>query len=625
MKPLDGNVSAASPAVTRSELALGVIAGSCTLAILYFARAVLIPIALAMILSLAIAPVVRLLRRLRLGHVGAVLVAASALAAVAVVLVSIVAVQLAHAATELPRYEQALLVKMQQIRTRVDALVPLPGAVFRMTPVAPIGPKDVGTSTQGVLQGGSLSIASNPFSALWPTLQSAGIVLIVLLFVMLEYEAIRNRFIRLVGVTDMRTTTAAINDAGERLSRFLISQLAVNVAVGSVSGIGLALMGFPHAPLWGVLTLLLRFVPYVGVLTAALSAVLLAAAVEPGWSLALMTLCLYVVIYVVAAQVVEPHLYGHMTGMSPLSVVVAALFWGWLWGPVGLVVSTPITLCLVVAGHHVLSLRFVNILLGDGPGLTLSQRFYQRALSGDSHEIIEAARSVLKRLSLASYGDTVLMPALRMSLEDLKSGELSTEQLQKVRRTAVDIVDTFGTGAVRRLRGRHKRNSVLDDPNPGRHLRHLRELELGQFQGRFDVAAGSVVVCVGLGYVGDDLATEILVRILRDLHVDARHLSIEEVFEPMPEGASPSLVSMVCVVSFSLEKDAEGRATTVSAQARTRFGDASLIALQFEVRESVLEPPNDQAIFDRVTHSIEETAQIALATVKAARPTIPAR
>ena len=622
MSSPDDPSPASNAAAARSEVALAVIAGSCVLAFLYVAQVVLVPIALAVILSLAIAPLVRLLRRLRLGQVGAVLVAAGTLSAGALVVAAVIAVQLAHAAAELPRYEAALLAKVRSIRARVDEQLVLPGrkdGTSREAATAAPAPDAADAFMASLPAGNAPSIVSNPLRVLWAPVRMAGITLVVLLFVMLEHEAMRDRFIRLAGVTDLRATTSAINDAGERLSRFLISQFAVNFSVGCVSGIGLALLGFPHATLWAVLTMLLRFVPYVGFITAALSAVLLGAAVEPGWSLALMTLGLYIVIDLVAAQVVEPYLYGHMTGMSPLSVVVAALFWGWIWGPVGLVVSTPITLCLVVAGHHVLSLGFVNILLGDAPGLTLPQRFYQRALSGDSHEIIESARDFLKRRSLAAYCDTVLIPALRLTRHDLASGQLTGDQRQKVRVTAVEVVDTFGTGTGRRLRRRHKRNSVLDDPSPGRHLRHLREQELGQWQGRFDVAAGSIVICIGLGSVGDDLATEILVRILRDLQLDARHLSIEDVSGPLPEGASSSLVSMVCIVSFSTARDVENRGDALADTVRASLGDPCVVALLLDDEALGGASGTAAAPFDRVAHSIEETAQLAIARVKATR------
>ena len=154
----------------------------------------------------------------------------------------------------------------------------------------------------------------------------------------------------------------------------------------------LSVLRLPQALLCGMLAGVMRFVPYVGVGIAALFAVVLAFAVDPGWSLALSTLGVFILLDIVVGQLVEPHLYGHATGLSPLSVVVSAIFWSALWGPVGLILSTPLTLCLLVAGRHVKGLGILELLLGNGQPLTLSQRFYQRALSGDPHEIIANAR-----------------------------------------------------------------------------------------------------------------------------------------------------------------------------------------------------------------------------------------
>ena len=184
-----------------------------------------------------------------------------------------------------------------------------------------------------------------------------------------------------------------INDAGERLSRFFVSQFAVNFGVGVLIWVGLSVIGLPHPMVWAALTTLLRFVPYVGIWIAALCSAVLAAAVDAGWGMAIATCGLFLVVELIASQLVEPQLYGHTTGLSPLSVVIAAIFWSWLWGPIGLIVSTPLTLCLLVAGRHIKALSLLDILLGDTQALTMPQRFYQRALSADSDEIIaERAR-----------------------------------------------------------------------------------------------------------------------------------------------------------------------------------------------------------------------------------------
>ncbi len=214
----------------------------------------------------------------------------------------------------------------------------------------------------------------------------------------------------------------------------------MNLGLGVMVWIGLSLIGLPHPLLWAALSAVLRFVPYVGIWIAALCATLLGAAVDPGWSLAATTLGLFVLIELAASQLVEPQLYGHTTGLSPLSVVIAAIFWSWLWGPIGLIVSTPLTLCLLVAGRHIKALSLLDVLLGDNHALTMPERFYQRALSADSDEIIASARVFLKRNSFANYCDLVLLPALHLARLDLESGTISLDQQAKVRSAMVAVI-----------------------------------------------------------------------------------------------------------------------------------------------------------------------------------------
>src|SRR5450631_263495 len=194
---------------------------------------------------------------------------------------------------------------------------------------------------------------------------------------------------------------------------------------------------------------MLYFARDVGVWIAAFCSALLASAVDTGWTMALETLGLFIVVELIASQLVEPQLYGHTTGLSPLSVVIAAIFWSWLWGPIGLIVSTPLTLCLLVAGRHIKALSLLDILLGDTQALTMPQRFYQRALSADSDEIIARAREFLKRNSFASYCDLVLLPALHLARLDLQSGAISADQQARVRSSMVAVIAAIG-GADRR-------------------------------------------------------------------------------------------------------------------------------------------------------------------------------
>jgi predicted PurR-regulated permease PerM len=414
----------------------------------------------------------------------------------------------------------------------------------------------------------SLQVLQKVMGSLWVPLETAGIVLVVLVFVLLEHEGVRDRFIRIAGGTDIRATTLALNDAGERLSRFFVSQFLVNLGVAGTVWIGLTIAGLPHALLWGAIAGVLRFVPYVGIWIAALFCTVLAAAVDPGWSLAITTLALFVAVELIAAQLVEPQLYGHTTGLSPLSVVVAAIFWSWLWGPVGLIVSTPLTLCLVVAGRHIKALSLLDLLLGDTQALTMPQRLYQRALSGDAEEIIGSARTFLKRNSFATYCDVVLMPALYLARLDVDTGAITAGQLARVRDTMVAVIGAIG-GEGRKSTRRHARDSVLDQSTIGRRLRSQREEVSGPFQGPLSVRPGSIMLCVGLGSTSDDLAAELLVRILRDQKVDARHVSIEDLSAPLPPGASPGGVSVVYLVSaYPSEERDRGESTARKVRER---------------------------------------------------------
>jgi hypothetical protein len=318
-------------------------------------------------------------------------------------------------------------------------------------------------------------------------------------------------------------------------------------------------------------------VPYIGVWIAALFAALLAAAVDPGWTLTLATLGLFVIVELLAGQLIEPQLYGHTTGLSPLSVVVAAIFWSWLWGPVGLIVSTPLTLCLVVAGRHIKALSVLDILLGDNQALTMPQRFYQRALSGDSQEIIAGARSFLKHNSFAAYCDVVLVPALALARLDLDMGAISERQQVQVRDVMIAVIAAIG-GEGREFSRRQGRGAVLDNLSIGRQLRTQRERRDGPFQGPLAVPPGSIMICIGMGSSADDLAAELLVRILRDQKVDARHLSIDDLSAPPPPDAVPGSVSVVYLVSaFPSEERKKGE--SVATLIRERFPAIHLVTV----------------------------------------------
>ncbi|WP_284330804.1 AI-2E family transporter [Dyella flagellata] len=606
-----------------------IIATGVLLALLYLGKDVLVPIILAVILGLLMAPFVRRLQRLGLGHAYAVFISVLVLALFATGLMTVIGSQIVHLAGSLPQYERTIQAKLQilhdvtigRLQAMRGEMGKVAGALGATSGAAGAGQNASAMATSAYvapiqlppLSGGPWDAIRGVLSSLWSPLETAGIVLVVLVFVLLEYESLRDRFIRVIGGTDLRATTVAINDAGGRLSRFFVSQFSVNFGVGFAIWLGLAVIGLPNALLWGVLTAVLRFVPYVGVWLAALLAGLLAAAVTPGWSLMLLTLGLFALVELVVSQLVEPQLYGHATGLSPLAVVVAAIFWSWLWGPMGLVLSTPMTLCLVVAGRHVRALTLFEILLGDAPALTMPQRFYQRALSGDSDEIIAEARVFLRQKSFARYCDVVLLPALQLAQMDLRQGAINPDQLHKARAAVVRVIETLGRETPAQPRWR-RRTSVLDDDNIGHYLRQQRERISGRWQGPLAVAPGSIVLCLSSGVREDDLITEILVRVLRDLHIDARHVSIKDIEafqQERPPEATPNAVSMVHVVITDIANEWEP-GDAVAKEVRQRLAQATIVAVLLPNLLEAPALPETGPHVDRVAKSFEEAAQFAI-------------
>ena len=288
---------------------------------------------------------------------------------------------------------------------------------------------------------GALSTLAAIIAPLVSPLTTTGIVVIFVIFILLQRQDLRNRLVRLAGSADISRTTAALDEAGERLSKPFPTQIAFNAAFGVAIGIGLQLIGVPSAPLWGLIAMILRFVPYIGAFISAVFPLILAAAVGSGWQMLLMTATLFVVMEILAGQVLEPVIFGHSSGLSPVAIIVSASFWTWLRGPVGLVLATPLTVCLVVVGRHVDRLQFLDIMLGDQPALTPSQLVYQRLLAGDPIEAAEQARAYLKTAPLENYYDSILNGGLGLAATDDRLGHLDAERLDRLTAAVRELVD----------------------------------------------------------------------------------------------------------------------------------------------------------------------------------------
>jgi predicted PurR-regulated permease PerM len=370
---------------------------------------------------------------------------------------SIVASQVVHLADNLPRYEWNLRAKIRDLRIAV----PSGGVVERTSDMLRDLGKELQKATQpegeGEPGGAKEPVKPIPVQVQQPTpplqtlrevggplvapIATAGLVLVFVIFMLLQREDLRDRIIRLGGSSDVARTTEAMNDAARRISRYLLMQLVINVLYGIPVGVGLYFIGVPNPILWGLLATILRFVPYVGPAIAALFPIALSFAVAPGWTLPLLTLALFVTLELIINNVLEPWLYGSSTGLSPVAILVAAVFWTTLWGPVGLLLSTPLTVCLVVLGRHVPHLGFFDVLLGDEPALDPEVKFYQRLLARDPEEATELAEEYLEDEPLDKLYDAVVMPALALAEQDRLRGSLDRETVQGIAEDAIRVID----------------------------------------------------------------------------------------------------------------------------------------------------------------------------------------
>jgi predicted PurR-regulated permease PerM len=429
---------------------------------LYFGRSVLVPLALAVLLSFMLAPAVHWLRHMRAGRVAAVAVTVVVAFLAISAFAAIVAEEISLLGPELPEYRYNIESKLRALPRaiplqRVAAALHQAAAELKKSeksaaaPAAP--PSDSGTTAAEPAkplpvenvqpEPTPLQIAETIIGPLLSPLAMAGLVIVLVVFILLEREELRNRLLRLAGGGDLHRTTEAMNEAAQRVSRYLLSQLAVNAVEGTLIGIGLAVIGIPNAALWGILALLLRFIPYLGIVIAALFPMALAIAVAPGWSLLAWTALLFVTTELIVANVVEPRLYAGSTGLSSVAVITAAVFWTWLWGPIGLLLSTPLTACLLVLGRHVPQLRFLDVLLGSEPVLTPDETFYQRLLADDPEEATEQAEQFAKEKSIEEFAEEVAIPVLARAQADSDSGILPPERRGTVKEGFAKILENL--------------------------------------------------------------------------------------------------------------------------------------------------------------------------------------
>ncbi|TGQ12340.1 MULTISPECIES: AI-2E family transporter [unclassified Mesorhizobium] len=431
-----------------------------TVAALYFGREVFLPIAVALLLTFAIAPVVSSLKRAGVPRIAAVIASVAGAFAALSLFSFVVATQVSDLAQNIPLYQINILTKVRALKenglgggiiSRLGGVIERVGQeIDRQEPQLPSAaqaPKREPIPVEVVSHEKPLEVLQNLIGPLLSPLGSAGLVVIVVIFMLMEREDLRDRFIRLVGYGDLHRTTQALQDAGKRVGQYLLMQLVVNIIYAVPITIGLWVLGIPNALLWGLLALALRFVPYIGPIIGALLPLFLALAVAPGWSLLLWTAALFVVVELVTGNVIEPWLYGSHTGLSPLAIIVAAIFWTWLWGPIGLVLSTPLTVCLVVLGRHVPQFEFLDVLFGNEPVLEPHARLYQRLLAGDPDEATDHAEEMLEEKYLFQFYDQVAIPALLLGEQDRERGVMDDVQRRQLADSAMTLVANLDDSA----------------------------------------------------------------------------------------------------------------------------------------------------------------------------------
>ena len=434
---------------------LTVVLSTVLLAGLYFGRDVLIPLSLAALITFLLSPLVTLLERW-LGKVLPVLLAMSLVLGGAVTLGWVLGRQAVDLANELPGYKENIRSKLRSVQlseggaydklseTVDDLKKELPGGGDKKRGLGSGRDKKEPAFPVEVVEDSSESPMENFRSVASPVLGPLGtsaLVFLLATFMLLKRNDLVGRIIRLIGQGRISATTRAMDEAGTRVRRYLLMQLVVNVTYGIPLAIGLYFIGVPNAVLWGALAAGLRFIPYIGPWIAAVFPVLLSLAVSPGWTTPLLTVGLFIVLELVSNNVLEPWLYGASTGVSPIALIVAAVFWTWLWGPVGLVMATPFTVCLVVMGRHIPQLSFFSVVLGEEEALTPAEDFYHRLLKQGEHDETELAESILKTKSLTELYDSILIPVLAASEEDHRSGAIDADQRGRIVKALGELVE----------------------------------------------------------------------------------------------------------------------------------------------------------------------------------------
>jgi predicted PurR-regulated permease PerM len=555
------------------------VAGS--VAVLYLARDVLVPFAIALTFTFLLTPLVRLLQRAHVPRVVAVLAVIVVSSALAIGLAWILAGQLFNLANDLPKYRANIDARIQRLRMPKSPLRQAANNVKEIgqeisgtqppppsTPVVTVrGKRAVVASTPA--KPGQVEIVQADRSDLQYLLDvgppivrpllTVGLILVFTIFMLIEQSELRNRLLRLAGVKRLNTVTVALDDAAKRVSKYLLMQLLVNVSFGVLFATGLFFIGVPNAALWGALAAVLRIVPYVGSLLAAAFPLILSLAVFPGWLPPVLVVALFATLELVIGNLVEPLLYGANTGISPLAILVTTVFWTILWGPAGLILSTPLTVCAGVLGRYFPQLAFLHILLGDEPALEPAAAFYQRLLALDHPEAHNVAVLFLKDHSLVDLYDSVFTPALAMAERDRHEGSLDHDREQFIFLNCSEMIAEFSDY-----------RSVPATPLNGDSVAPLGPLI--EVQPR-PVFAGRIL-CVPASDEADSITASMLAQLLEQRGHMTISLPVEGVMSVL-QALTPRSDDVICI--SALPPFALARSKALSRELRTRFPKVPVI------------------------------------------------
>ncbi|MEP7015183.1 MAG: AI-2E family transporter [Verrucomicrobiota bacterium] len=601
------------------------------IAALYFARSLLIPLALSALLTFLLTPLVGRLERW-IGRIAAVLLVAALIFTATGAAGWMLTRQLVDLATKLPEYKGNIITKLHTFQapkgaafkkfsqTVNDIKEELPGG---SGPANPTITQEVGkpqtavasppnAPTQPVPVRVVETSRANPFelvqtiiTPLLGPLGTAALVLVLVIFMLFEREDLRNRLIRLIGQGRISATTHALDDAADRVSSYLGLQLLVNVIYGSCIGIGLYFIGVPNAVLWGALGTVLRFIPYVGPWIATIVPTLLALAVSPHWTMPVLTVSLFGGIELILNNVLEPLLYGKHTGVSSIALIVGAVFWTWLWGPLGLVLATPLTVCLVVMGRHIPRLSFLSIMLSDEEALTPAEDCYHCLLTLGDQDEVEFVETYLKANSLTALYDSVFIPVITVAEKDARES-LDREELAHVKQSLRDILEDLGS------RPRVAAQSEAVKTETG----HVPALVHG---------FGCRVYCLPARAERDELAGAMLAQLLQQQGFEAKNASAKLDAGALLDIVGDDEAEVVCISVVAPTTIIHARYLCVKL--RARFPRLKIIVGLWGATKNVHETANrlrDSGADEIVVSLTEALAQISKFAPPLTEPMIPA-